>query len=76
MWLYCRTTIDLFLGFRVGDSNNSNDKVVLIRQISHIKSLFISKLHQIWILKYYSHLRITNCVGFKPFILAINLNVI
>ena len=61
--------VDLFVGFRVGDSN---DIAALIGQRSHIKSLFVSMLHQIWNLKYFKHFKITNCVGLEPFILVIN----
>ena len=39
MWLCHRTTVDSFVGFRVGDSN---DKVVSIRQKNHINSLFVN----------------------------------
>ena len=39
----------LFVGFCMSDSNSN---VVSIRQISHIKSLFISMLLQIWNLRY------------------------
>ena len=66
-------TLDLFVGFCVGDLN---EKVVSIRQINHIKSLFINMLHEISNLIYSMHLRITNCVYLKPFILTINLNVL
>ena len=64
--------IDLFVGFRVGDSDS---KTFSIRQKSHIKSLFINILYQIWNLRYSKHLKITNCVSLKPFILAINLDI-
>ena len=70
----CRCkTVDLFVGFCMGDLN---DNVVLIRQTSHIKYLFVSMLHQIWKFRHSKHLRIINCVGIEPFILAINLNVV
>ena len=70
----CRCkTIDLFVGFRMGDLNGG---VVLIRQTSHIKSLFVIMLHQIWNFRHSRHLRIINCVGIQPFSLAINLNVV
>ena len=62
---------DLFVDFCVGDSD---DIAISIRQGSHIKSLFIDILHQIWNLKYSRHLMITNCVGLEPFILVINMN--
>ena len=39
-----RTTIDLLFGFCVGDLNG---RVVLIKQISYIKSLFVSMFHHI-----------------------------
>ena len=42
-WLCSHKTIDLFVGFRVSDSN---DGAVLIKQIN-IKSLFVNKLIQI-----------------------------
>ena len=59
--------LDLFVGFRV---NDSNDKAVSIRQRSHIKSLFVGMLQHIW------NLTITNCKGFEYFIIDINLNVV
>ena len=48
----------------------------LIRQRSHIKSLFINILHQTWNLRYFRDIRIISYVGLKPFLLAINLNVV
>ena len=72
-WLYCYTAVDLCVGFRVGDLDSG---VVLTRHRSHIKSLFISMLYQIWNLKYSRHLRITNFVGLEPFIFAINLDAV
>ena len=39
MWLCHRTMIDLFVGFHMGYSNG---KIVLIRQISHIKNMFVN----------------------------------
>ena len=59
--------LDLFVGFRVDDSN---DKAVLIRQRNHIKFLFVDMLQQIW------NLTITNCKGFEYFIIDINLDVV
>ena len=63
--------VNLFVGFRVSDSDG---KSISIRQINHIKSLFVNMLHQICNLRYSRHLRITNCVSFGPFILVINLD--
>ena len=73
MWLCHRTTADLFMSFHVGDSKG---QVVSIRQRSHIKSLFVNMLHQIWNLMYFRHLKIINCIGLESFILAINLDVV
>ena len=73
MWL-CRrtcTTINLFVGVCVGDLD---DKVISIRQISHIKYLFYSMLHHILNFRYFKYFKITHCIGFKPFIFTINLN--
>ena len=52
--------ISLFIGFCVIDSDNI---VTSIRQKSHIKSLFVSILN---------HIRIISCIGFEPFLFAIN----
>ena len=41
MWLYHHTTVNLFNIFCVSDLD---DKVVLIRQRSHIKPLFVNSL--------------------------------
>ena len=41
-----------------------------------IKSPFVIMLHQIWNLKYFMHLKITNFISLDPFILAINLNAL
>ena len=72
MWLCRHTTVDLLVGFRIDDLDS---RAVSTRQRSHIKSLFVNMLHQIWNLRYSRHLRITNCVGLEPFILTINLDV-
>ena len=71
MWLCYCTTVDLFVGFHVGDSD---DKTVSIIQRSHIKSLFVNMLYQIRNLKYFRYFRITNYIGLEPFIFAINLD--
>ena len=55
----------------MGDSDSKN---VLIRQISHIKSLFVIILHQNF--RYSRHLRITNCISLESFIFIINLNIV
>ena len=66
MCLCHRTTIDLFVGFRMDDSDNI---ATSIKQISYIKSMFISMLHRIS-----KHLRITNYIGVTSFLLAITLD--
>ena len=71
MWLCHRMRVDLFIGFRVGDSD---DVAISIRWRSHIKFLFVGILHQIWNLRYSRHLMITNYVGLEPFILVIYMN--
>ena len=45
MWLCYCVMVVLFIGFYVGDSD---DKVISIKQKSHIKSLFVSMLHQMF----------------------------
>ena len=62
----------LLIGFCVGKSDNS---AASIKQRSHIKSLLVSMFHQTLNLRYSKHIRITSCVGLKPFMFAINLNV-
>ena len=42
MWLCYRTTVESFAGFRV---DNSDNKIVSIKHISHIKSMFVGMLH-------------------------------
>ena len=44
VWLYYRMTIDLFLGFRVGDLDGC---VVSVRHRSHIKFMFICMFYHI-----------------------------
>ena len=63
----------LFIDFSMSDSN---DRAISIRQISYIKSLFVSMFHHIWNLKYFKHLRIINYIGLEPFIHVINLDVV
>ena len=64
--IYCNvllchcTTVVFFIGFRVGDSN---DNVVLIRQINHFKFMFVAMFHRIWNLRYSKYLKITNYIG-------------
>ena len=60
--------IVLFVSSRVG---GLDDRAVSIRQIIHIKSLFIGIFNQILNLKYSRHLRITNCVSLKSFFLLL-----
>ena len=69
IWLF----ISLFIGVCVGESG---DNTALIRQRSHIKSLFVSILHQTGNLMYSKHIRIISCVGIEPFLLVINLDVV
>ena len=69
VWLF----VSLFVGCCVGDSDSS---AALIKQRSHIKSMFVSMLHQTLNLKYSRHIRIICCVGLEPFLLAINLDVV
>ena len=38
--------------------------------------MFVDMLHRIWNLRYYRRIRIIYCVGFEPFLLAINLDVV
>ena len=42
MWLCYRTTVESLAGFRV---DNSDDKIVSIKHISHIKFMFVDMLH-------------------------------
>ena len=65
--------IRLFVDFCMSDSNG---RVTSIKHRTHIKSLFVSMLHQIWNPRYSRHIRIIICVGLEPFFLAINLNVL
>ena len=73
VWLGHRMTIDLFVSFRVDDSDY---KIILIRHKSHIKFLFVGMLHQMWNLRYSRHLRITKYVNLEPFVFAINLDAV
>ena len=63
----------LFVGFCV---SNSDSSVASIRQRSHIKSLFVIMLHQIWKLRYSRHIRIISCIDLESFLLIINLNIV
>ena len=55
---------------------DSNCNTASIKQRSHIKSLFVSILHQTWNLKYSRHIMIISNVGLELFLLAINLDVV
>ena len=72
MWLHHCTTIDLFVAFHMGDSDN---RAISIKQRNHIKFLFVNMFHQIRNHMYSIHLMITNCVSLEQFILAINIDV-
>ena len=72
VWFHRCTTINLFVAFLMGDSEN---RAISIKQRNYIKFLFVSMLHQIRNLMYSIHLRITNCVSLEQFILAINIDV-
>ena len=65
--------VDFFVSFH---RDNSDSITVLIRQISHIKSLFVSMLKHNWNLRYSRHFRITNYVDLEPFLFIINLDVV
>ena len=47
-----------------------------IRQISHIKSLFINMLHRTKNLRYSRHIITISCVDLASFLLTINLDVV
>ena len=66
MWLF----ISLFVGFCVSDSKGN---AASISERSLIKSLFVSMLRKTWNLRYFM---IIICVGFEPFFLTINLDVV
>ena len=57
---HCTTVLVFFIGFRV---DNSNDNVVLIRQINHFKFMFVAMFYRIWNLRYSKYLRIINYIG-------------
>ena len=63
----------MFISFCIGDSD---DNIASIRQISHIKSLFVTMLHQTCNLRYSKHIRIICYVNLEPFLLAIDLDVV
>ena len=63
----------LFYWFCISDLDNSTTS---IRQISHIKTLFIKMLHQIWNFKYSKHFKITNFIGLKSLLFVINLDYV
>ena len=65
MWLF----VSLFVSFCLDDSDCN---AALIRQISHIKYLFVIMFHETWNLMYYRNIRITFFIGLK---FAINLDV-
>ena len=73
MWLCRSTMVDFFVGFH---RDNLDSITVLIRQISHIKSLFVSMLQHNWNLRYSRYFRITNYVGLELFLFIINLDVV
>ena len=56
--------------------DDSNGSAALMRQKSHIKSMFISMLYHTYNLRYSKYIIIISCVGLEPFLLPINLNVV
>ena len=71
--LRCEPFVNLFIGFCVDDSNRS---AASIKQKNHIKSLFVSMLHQTYNLRYFKHIMIISCVSLESSIFIINLYVV
>ena len=63
--------VDLSANFYVDDSYN---KFILIRKINSIKFKFVSMFHCNF--RYFKYLIIINYIGFKLFILTINLDIV
>ena len=74
--MYYSTIVDLFVDFRVDDSDDRDDKAISIKQVNHIKSLFVNILHWNWNIRYSRHHKITNCVSLEPFLLTIHSDVV